>query len=434
MLEISTNFICALILSFFGYSFIKQIIKENRKLKIHDFLILIINSILIVLIHHMNYTFCSAVIVYAVNTVTYKYIFRKTYSESIIYTGILTATLFVAELIWSLIYVNFFTVGQVVDNSIIYLFSNILVVLTSSLIIEISKLREKLYLIYNELIFNEKVMNIIFISTVIFCLSALMYNIFFDFHQNGIFLSNIIIIIATITIMLLYVKNKSEYIKLMNEYDNLSVYVQNFEEWIEKEQFIRHEYKNQLAVIYALSNEKSVKEKIDEIIDNSINLEDKLVHSLKVLPKGGLKGLMYYKTTIAQKNKLSITIDVSIKDNGILYNLNKKRINELTKILGIYYDNAIEAARESQKKSILIEIYELKNKVNFVISNTYKQKNLIKNRNAKGISSKGEGRGNGLYFASKILNKNKSWMSEKQEIIDKYYIETLTAYKNTSRK
>ena len=50
------------------------------------------------------------------------------------------------------------------------------------------------------------------------------------------------------------------------------------------------------------------------------------------------------------------------------------------------------------------------------------------NRNKKGISTKGEGRGNGLYYASNILSKNK-WLESKQEVIDEYYIQTLSIKK-----
>ena len=57
----------------------------------------------------------------------------------------------------------------------------------------------------------------------------------------------------------------------------------------------------------------------------------------------------------------------------------------------------------------------------------------MKDRNKKGISSKGEGRGYGLYFASKLLKEN-SWIEESQEIIDKYYIEKIIIKKQNKKK
>jgi two-component system sensor histidine kinase AgrC len=214
----------------------------------------------------------------------------------------------------------------------------------------------------------------------------------------------------------------------MNEYDNLFIYVQNFEEWIEKEQLNRHEYKNQLAVLYSLSKELKVKNKIQDILKDNLNIENPIENKLKVLPKGGIKGLMYYKSIIAQNNKLNLTIDISIDPKGILNKLNNEERNKICKLIGIYYDNAIEAAKESRKKNILIEIYELSNKVNIVFSNTFKKTSLITNKELKGVSTKGKGRGNGLFFAKKIINNN-NFLYEKSEIIDHYYIETLTIIK-----
>ena len=66
----------------------------------------------------------------------------------------------------------------------------------------------------------------------------------------------------------------------------------------------------------------------------------------------------------------------------------------------------------------------MKNKVSFVFSNTFKKNKNMKDRNKKGVSSKGEGRGNGLYFAEKIIKEN-TWLEQKQEIIDNYYIQQI---------
>ena len=96
----------------------------------------------------------------------------------------------------------------------------------------------------------------------------------------------------------------------------------------------------------------------------------------------------------------------------------------MCKLIGIYLDNAIEAASEPRKKNVLIEVYEIKDKITFVFSNTFKKHQIFNDRNKKGVSSKGEGRGNGLYFAANLISKNE-WLNQKQEIIDDYYIQQL---------
>ncbi len=144
-----------------------------------------------------------------------------------------------------------------------------------------------------------------------------------------------------------------------------------------------------------------------------------------MLPKGGIKGLMYYKSAIAQKNKIDLEVDVSLETHSILEKLPEKDIKSLCRLIGIYFDNAIEAARETRKKKVLVEVYEIKDHVTFVFSNTFKKAKNFEDRNKKGVSSKGAGHGNGLYFASKLISEN-PWLSGKQEVIDRYYIQQLT--------
>ena len=128
-----------------------------------------------------------------------------------------------------------------------------------------------------------------------------------------------------------------------------------------------------------------------------------------MLPKGGIKGLMYYKSAIAQKNKIDLEVDISLETHSILEKLPEKDIKTLCRLIGIYFDNAIEAARETRKKKVLVEVYEIKDHVTFVFSNTFKKAKNFDDRNKKGVSSKGKGHGNGLYFASKLIKENPSY-------------------------
>jgi two-component system sensor histidine kinase AgrC len=238
-----------------------------------------------------------------------------------------------------------------------------------------------------------------------------------------------LIILASFSVIThIYIDSKNDYKVLSDEYDSLFNYVQNFEEWIEKEQLSRHEYKNQLAVLRTLAKDKKVKSKIDELLDDNINIEDEVVNKLKDLPKGGLKGLMYYKAAIAQKKKIKLVVDVSLKSKTKFKSLSEEQIKTICKLIGIYFDNAIEATVETRSKYLLLEIYELSDKINIVISNAFVMSDNFTERNKKGISTKGIGRGNGLYYASNILSKNK-WLESKQEVIDDYYIQTLSIKK-----
>ena len=253
----------------------------------------------------------------------------------------------------------------------------------------------------------------------------------YRFASNPIdktYIHNLVILISFLVIAYIFIDNQNNYKKLSSKYDSLFNYVQNFEDWIEKEQLNRHEYKNKLAVIRTITKDKKVINKIDEILEDSINIEDEIVSQLKDLPKGGLKGLLYYKVAIAQKKRIKLIVDVSIKNKSHLQKLTENQIRDICILIGIYFDNAIEAAENTKEKYVLLEIYELSDKINIVISNTFKEEDNLDNRNEKGITSKGEGHGYGLYFANKIVTKNK-WIESNQEVVEKYYIQTLSIKK-----
>lgn len=432
MLEVFVNFICAFMLVLLGLYIISIIKEERKQITTKDIIILIINSFLITLIHYLN-SKVSFVLNFITNTITYKIIFNDNLEESFLETGLLMILVVFSDIMVLPLQVYLIPLQKIETSSIVYLISNIIIVLFLLILIKIKLIKKSLIKCYNTLSQKDLRINAIFISFIIIGISGGIYNLFVNYKINYRFISDMIIVIALIIIELIFIKGKINYNKLSNEYDILLSNVSTFEDWIEKEQFTRHEYKNQLAVLYSISSEKEVKNKIEEIINQNLNIKNEVVNNLKELPKGGLKGLLYYKTIVAEKNKLKITVDVSIKENGILNKLSQKNTTTLAKIVGILYDNAIDAAKQSRRKNLLLEIYELKDKVNIVISNTFKRNSILDNRFEKGVSSKGNGHGNGLYYLNKILKDN-NWIEEKQEIIDHYYVVTITIKKNTSKK
>lgn len=433
MLEVLINFICAFILVLAGFYIIKKITGSNQKISLRVIGYLLLNSSLIAIVHYLNYSFISLMLNFIINTLTYKGIFKVSLEEAVVQTGILIMYLLIFDTIFVIIQINAIPLKVVQNNILVYLISNILVVLMTYLSIQISFIYKRLRKFYQVLVNKDLRLNMIFIILIIITACGILYSFIINNKFNLRFYTDLTVIASLLIIGIIFIKNKDVYNKLSSEYDILLSSVQNFEDWIEKEQYLRHEYKNQLAILYGISSEKEVKNKIQEIIDQNLDINNDVVKQLSMLPRGDLKGILHYKTIVAQKHKIKLTVDVSIQDNGIINKLDKKEINTLAKLIGIFYDNAIEAAAESKKRIVLLEIYELKGRVNFVISNTFKRNSIINSQHERGISSKGKGRGNGLYFANKILNKNK-WIIEKNEIIDNYYVETITVIKNTSKK
>lgn len=429
MLEVFSKILSAIIISIVGAYIIRVITeKDKENLNFKNIGLILLLAINVALIYQFNYTALSTLIIFLLDIIFFKIIYKLALEEAIISCSIYMIMLAFADALASFVFMPLFSVEEIRTNSIMMIISNSTVNLILILLIKIKYIQKPLSKFYNYGLKQSFLTNILFLGLLIIGFCYLAYNIALSTFFNKDYILNTVVMIIFVIITYIFIDNQNKYKKLEKDYDGLFAYIQNFEDWIEKEQLNRHEYKNQLAVLRCLTKEKKVKDKIDEILEDDINIEGQAVTSLKNLPKGGIKGLMYYKSAIAQKHKINLTTDVSIESKGILTRLSEKEVRVLCKLIGIYFDNAIEAAIESRKKNLSIEIYELKDKVNFVFSNTFKKHKNLKDRNKKGVSSKGEGRGNGLYFASKLIKEN-NWIKGKQDIIDNYYIQEISITK-----
>ena len=427
MLQVVSKILCFPIMYFTGYFVIKRIVGAAPPLTKRTLIYIMLLGIVSVLLGQEDYALLYTIIIFLLNIVVYKNVFKIDLSQATLSVSILMILLMTSDILLGPILRLFFTLEQIKTDIIASVLSNVLIGLLCYFIISIKIVNKRIVSFYQNIRNKKFIINMIYLVVLIIGFCYIVYK----FASNPIdktYISNLIILISFSVITYIYIDSKNDYKVLSDEYDVLFNYIQNFEEWIEKEQLNRHEYKNQLAVLRTVAKDKKVKSKIDEILDDNINIEDEVVNKLKDLPKGGLKGLMYYKAAIAKKKKINLVVDVSLKSNSKLKKLDESQMKTICKLIGIYFDNAIEAAAETRNKYLLLEVYELKDKINIVISNSFNMPENFSDRNKKGISTKGEGRGNGLYYANNILSKNK-WLESKQEVIDDYYIQTLSIKK-----
>lgn len=425
MLGVFANILGTAILSITGFYVIKKIIQSDTNiLNIKNITLISILSIITSLLHKTNYTGIESLIIFLLNIIIYKNIFNMSIKESVIIVGIMMIVIIIGDIFTGTVLNIFYSLYDIRSKAFLTLIANICVGAINILIINTKFIQKQLIKFKVNSKKNNSIINRLFFIILIIGICILTYKAALCKTVGLQYIIDLILILSLCIASYIFVKNSNDFSELTDEYDNLFSYVQNFEDWIEKEQLNRHEYKNQLAVLYCLTKEKKVKAKITEILEDNINIDDEVINQLKKLPKGGIKGLMYYKAAIAKKKKIKVTADISLETKSLLKKLSEKDLRIVCKLIGIYLDNAIEAAEETRKKKLLIEVYELPNKVCFVFSNTFKMQANFAERNNKGISSKGEGRGNGLYFASKLIKSN-YWLESKQEIIDNYYIQQL---------
>jgi two-component system sensor histidine kinase AgrC len=166
----------------------------------------------------------------------------------------------------------------------------------------------------------------------------------------------------------------------------------------------KHDYNNTLATLYGyvqLNDTKSLKRMFKEILEESkqISSLDKLNPNLIKDPN--IFGILIAKYQECIKRNIAMEFEIFAE----LENLEIKTY-DLTRIIGIFLDNAIEAAGGSTEKKINLLINEDKATVTIEISNTYSNKEIsIEHMFEKGVSSKGENRGLGLYKVKEILKR-----------------------------
>lgn len=424
MSAVVTSIICGIIVNTCLFLMLRKLVNSKEKLfNIRTLILLLILSIFQSIFYTENFSIIYIIINYISIIIFNKIAFNENMSKTIISTSVVFLILMLADFIDSILMVNITSFERIRSYCDLRIINNTMVAAICYIIFFVFKLNRRFQ--YFILKFEDRNMVImIFFFILVFSIIITTYTMSTDFKWNVNYIANLFIVISLIILSCIFINENNEYHKLNDEYDSLFKYIQTFEDWIEKEQLNRHEYKNQLAAIRYMTKEKKVKDKIDSIILDNINITNDTVNQLKPIPNGGLKGLLYYKISIAESHKLNIELDISIKNSKLVENLTEEKLKVLCRLIGIYLDNAIEAAKETRKKIISIEIYEVDGNINIVITNTFNYKKDIDRRNEKGFTTKGKGHGNGLHFAKKMLDRNR-WLKEEQSIMNKFYIQRL---------
>lgn len=167
----------------------------------------------------------------------------------------------------------------------------------------------------------------------------------------------------------------------------------------------KHDFHNIIQAIggYIYTNDLSgLKKYYKEVLGDchTVNNLSKLTPTLINNP--AVYSILADKFFIANKNNIQMNFDV-------MTDLNELNINvyELTRILGILLDNAIEASKECATKNINILFKKDNKKKMLIIENTYKNKQIsIDKIFEKDYSTKPNNTGLGLWEVRRILNKH----------------------------
>lgn len=346
--------------------------------------------------------------------------------------GILEIFLIVcfSEIAYGLITVFLFRINvqSFNDTPFGYICSNISIFLISILLCRTRmffKLFKNILKWYNQ---NDYKVLSIFVVLTLTIVVFVLYNNYVIFLPTYVLVVTNVFCIGIIVFVVCFFKEKAYNNKIVTEYDQLLNYVKVYEDAVEEKNKKQHEYSNQLILIKGMINKKNKNaiNYIDELLNNENESEDiNLLNKLKYVPQGGLKGLIYYKMQEMQKKNVKVFVDVS---SQLEKSSNCKAINrfleDISKVIGVYIDNAIEAVKNLKEKYIIIEFYLEDKCIVFSISNNYDGIIEIENVKKEGYTTKGIGHGYGLSLVKDIIAKNDR-LEQKTELNGIYFVQKL---------
>lgn len=249
-------------------------------------------------------------------------------------------------------------------------------------------------------------------SIFIVCINIIIVFLFFKVLFQNRFIEGLnlvecgILFIAIIVINLFYfidLYKKDRHSKKEELKESINPLIQDL---IDEMKASEHEYKNHLNILYCMiqvCKEDELRDRAKKYIGNVFENKN-LLHNLSNIENTILKAVLLSKITQAEKNEIKCCYEINNQLEGIPLD-----DSELTVVLSNLLNNAIEAASKSEKKhiNILTEFREEKHIIKVSNSITNITEEMIPNISKVRFSTKGKGRGYGLYNIKNIINKYK---------------------------
>lgn len=410
----------------------------NNKRKKNRIWIIIIYIVISIIIHTIIYIYTEGILKTLLLCILYSLIINKifniNYRKSMLMSISYTLLMIIPDLIITLAIILFSSKESFFTHFVGSIISNILVCVLMVLITFI--LRKPISAIMNYKLSENKKIVLVSILTVIF-ITIFFYKFATGYEMNQNVYLYLIAMFAFAMILFVLIKQKIDNEKISKKYDELLDIMKSYENDIEEQRTLRHETKNEFATIKCKIQDKesddSIIKYIDSVIGDKTSSNSTKYSKFKYLPSNGLRGFFYYKFVEAEKKGIKVSVNISEQiEDSFLKDINTKDFKNLVRIIGVYLDNAIEASSTSDSKQLGIEVYLIKDKVEFIISNTFNNDITLDKLGKESFSTKGKNRGHGLLLVSRILGENNIFES-KNEVKGNVYIQRLSVKDNNKK-
>lgn len=245
-------------------------------------------------------------------------------------------------------------------------------------------------------------------------------------HSSIALLFLVVVLVLYVAFIVVFINVNRNLSKKTEEYNQLKFYTEIIENLVESSNKFRHDYRNIMLTFdgYLRNNEiEQLKKYYQSIVQIASEKTDNSFYQLKNIKDPGIKGLLTTKLNeIATKN---IRLDFEAKT---LIDI-KMDMLDFSRILGVFIDNAGEAAKLAEDQHIRMGFVEYEKSLVFLIANTYFEKPDLKIIFNSGASSKGENRGIGLANVREIIDSKYENVSLNTYLRDGYFIQELTMEK-----
>lgn len=357
------------------------------------------------LFYNSGYSFVFTILSVVFLSITIERLFCIELYECVILTLSFMILSIIPDLLFSLFVVNFYNYETIRNTPYIFILTNFVISISTYFLYNYTFIGKK---ILNNIENFKKIkqLNIIIYVIMAFVSIGAVYYLARDIYKPTIsyFITNIVIS-TFIGLIYIYVCQLFKSNQLEAKNNILYECMRNIESYQEEQDLKIHECKNQLSKITAITDDKEVINKIEEILNVDLSEDIYLLGKIKNIPKSELKSLIYYKLLVAKKDNIKLLINVFPELSNERYNFSRSQEKTISNIIGVFFDNAIEGAKSSKEKELSLEIYDSNLGMTFSISNTFSGKINLEKLGNKGYTTKGKNHGNGLHFVKKMLNK-----------------------------
>lgn len=412
-------------------SYVAIINMSNEKFKLKNFIIYLIIFLPLLLLIYVHFTGITKLIlnIILVTISLYLSLFKKDISNSVYYSIIYEMLAFISEFIISVGVLIIFKFNASAYSSLPFslLISSVLNCLLVYFVSKLNFVSKNIRRLNDIIKKNNK--DWIYIILVVILMILLMTFNRYKLNSTIEYYIYIVIIIFVVVSFVYVIYNKFQRQAMEDKYNESMEYVLRYEKIINEQGKKNHEYNNQLMVIKGYINKpERLSEYLDEVIGEHKTGQNYTVKQLGFLPDGGVKGLLYHKLSKMEDNNIKyyLYVDQNLKDKDI-ESFDLKTYRDLTKLLGVFLDNAIDAALKSEEKEIEVELKDKDDCLLLTISNTYDKNTDINKVGKSGFTTKGVGHGFGLSIVKDIAKTNSEIETFSSKESDKF-IQTAMIY------